>query len=113
MLISTDNHIGFMERDPVRGNDSFLAFEELLATARARKVDLVLLAGDLFHENKPSRYTLWRWVVHTMIAQGKASAFAQSRAKPVGNVSRTSRSFPWAGWPPQDPCEMKCPARAR
>jgi hypothetical protein len=61
-MISTDNHIGFMERDPVRGSDSFLAFEEVLATARAKGVDLVLLAGDLFHENKPSRYTLWRYV---------------------------------------------------
>jgi double-strand break repair protein MRE11 len=60
VLISTDNHLGFMERDPIRGSDSFLAFEEVLATARAQKVDMVLLAGDLFHENKPTRYTLWR-----------------------------------------------------
>jgi len=60
VLISTDNHLGFMERDPIRGSDSFLAFEEVLASARAQKVDLVLLAGDLFHENKPTRYTMWR-----------------------------------------------------
>jgi double-strand break repair protein MRE11 len=60
VLISTDNHLGFMERDPIRGSDSFLAFEEVLASARAQKVDMVLLAGDLFHENKPTRYTLWR-----------------------------------------------------
>ncbi len=62
IMVSTDNHIGFMERDPVRGSDSFLAFEEVLATARKKGVDMVLLAGDLFHENKPSRYTLWRCV---------------------------------------------------
>ena len=60
ILVSTDNHIGYLERDPIRGEDSFLAFEEVLATARAREVDMLLLAGDLFHENKPSRYTLWR-----------------------------------------------------
>lgn len=49
-----------MERDPIRGYDSFAAFEEILAVARREQVDCVFLAGDLFHENKPSRYTLWR-----------------------------------------------------
>lgn len=29
-LISTDNHLGYQEKDPVRGNDSFAAFEEVL-----------------------------------------------------------------------------------
>ena len=60
IIVSTDNHVGYLERDPLRGSDSFLAFEEVLATARRTRADLVLLAGDLFHENKPSRYTLWR-----------------------------------------------------
>jgi double-strand break repair protein MRE11 len=31
VMVATDNHLGFMERDPVRGNDSFAAFEEILA----------------------------------------------------------------------------------
>lgn len=57
-LVSTDNHLGYAERDPVRGNDSFAAFEEVLRTAIAKKVDFLLLAGDMFHENKPSRKTL-------------------------------------------------------
>jgi hypothetical protein len=60
ILVSSDNHVGFLERDPIRGEDSFLAFEEVLGLAIANDVDMVLLAGDLFHENKPSRYTLWR-----------------------------------------------------
>jgi double-strand break repair protein MRE11 len=60
IMVSTDNHLGYMERDAVRGHDSFLAFDEVLATARAQRVDLVLLAGDLFHENKPSRLTMYR-----------------------------------------------------
>lgn len=63
IMVATDNHVGVFERDPIRGEDSFLAFEEILALARHKKVALVLLAGDLFHENKPSRYTLWRCVV--------------------------------------------------
>jgi double-strand break repair protein MRE11 len=57
-LVATDNHLGFAERDPIRCNDSFAALEEVLHTAVQKKVDFVLLAGDLFHENKPSRRTL-------------------------------------------------------
>lgn len=58
ILISTDNHLGYLEKDPVRGDDSFRAFEEVLQIAKANEVDMVLLAGDLFHDNKPSRSTL-------------------------------------------------------
>jgi len=48
------------ERDEWRGKDSFETFEEVFTLARREKVDLVLLCGDLFHENKPSRATLIR-----------------------------------------------------
>ena len=58
ILVATDNHLGFLEKDPIRGDDSFASFEEILATARNKKVDFVLFAGDMFHENKPSRYTI-------------------------------------------------------
>lgn len=60
IMISTDNHLGYLEKDPVRGDDSFRAFEEVLQIAKANKVDMVLLGGDLFHENKPSRRTVVR-----------------------------------------------------
>jgi len=52
ILISTDNHLGFMEKDTIRYNDSFAAFEEIFLTAKSKKADFVLLAGDTFHENK-------------------------------------------------------------
>ena len=58
ILVATDNHLGFMERDPIRGEDSFSAFEEILSTSKDKKVDFVLFAGDMFHENKPSRNTM-------------------------------------------------------
>ena len=58
ILISTDTHLGYMEKDPVRGDDSFRAFEEVLEIARVNQVDMVLLGGDFFHDNKPSRSTL-------------------------------------------------------
>lgn len=60
ILISTDNHLGYLEKDTVRGDDSFRAFEEVLELAKANSVDMLLLGGDLFHENKPSRPTLLR-----------------------------------------------------
>ncbi|AYU80079.1 putative endo/exonuclease Mre11 [Leishmania infantum JPCM5] len=55
ILLTTDNHLGFAERDPRRGDDSFTTFEEVLRAARTEHdVDAMLLGGDLFHENKPS-----------------------------------------------------------
>ena len=35
--------------------DSFNSFDELLGIGVKEEVDMVLLGGDLFHENKPSR----------------------------------------------------------
>lgn len=35
---ATDNHIGYMEKDPVRFNDSLEAFEEVLKIAKAHDV---------------------------------------------------------------------------
>lgn len=55
ILIATDNHIGYLEKDPIRGKDSFETFEEILQIAQAQQVDFVLLGGDLFHNNRPSR----------------------------------------------------------
>ncbi|KAJ3112537.1 Double-strand break repair protein mre11a [Physocladia obscura] len=67
ILVATDNHLGFLEKDPVRGNDSFAAFHEILRVAKQRQVDFVLLGGDLFHDNKPSRKTMHRTI--TMLRQ--------------------------------------------
>ena len=61
IMVSTDNRLGLNETDPVRGLDSFAAFEEVLYLAKHQyRADLVLLAGDLFHHNKPSRRTLYK-----------------------------------------------------
>lgn len=60
ILIATDNHLGYAEKDALRANDSFETFEEILRIARERDVDCLLLGGDLFHDNRPSRRTLHR-----------------------------------------------------
>ena len=36
----------------------FNSFEEILKIAKEKNVDFVLLGGDLFHDNKPSRGTV-------------------------------------------------------
>ena len=54
ILITTDNHMGYREKDAVVGADSFHAFEECLQIANQRNVDFVLLGGDLFHDQRPS-----------------------------------------------------------
>ncbi|CAO2036664.1 unnamed protein product [Urochloa humidicola] len=58
ILVATDCHLGSMEKDEIRRFDSFRAFEEICSLADQNKVDFILLGGDLFHENKPSRSTL-------------------------------------------------------
>ena len=49
ILIASDIHLGYAE-DPIRGDDSFNSFEEVLAIACEQRVDMVLLAGDLFRQ---------------------------------------------------------------
>lgn len=58
VLVATDCHLGYMEKDEIRRHDSFESFEEICSIAEKNQVDFVLLGGDLFHENKPSRTTL-------------------------------------------------------
>ena len=60
ILVATDNHVGAHERDPVRCDDSWRAFHEIMCLAKEREVDMILLAGDLFHENVPSRKSLYK-----------------------------------------------------
>ncbi|KAI1291634.1 double-strand break repair protein mus-23 [Xylaria venustula] len=59
ILVATDNHVGYEERDPIRKDDSWKTFDEIMNLARTEDVDMVLLAGDLFHDNKPSRLSMY------------------------------------------------------
>ncbi|KAI1430471.1 double-strand break repair protein mus-23 [Xylaria sp. CBS 124048] len=59
ILVATDNHVGYEERNPIRKDDSWKTFDEIMNLARTEDVDMVLLAGDLFHDNKPSRLSMY------------------------------------------------------
>ena len=58
ILISSDNHLGAWEKDEIRKQDSFAAFDEVFQLATSHGADIVLLGGDLFHDNRPSRATV-------------------------------------------------------
>lgn len=60
IMIATDNHLGYQEKDELRKHDSFLAVEEILQESLKHESDFLLLGGDLFHEHNPSTYTLNR-----------------------------------------------------
>lgn len=57
--MATDSHVGYNERDPVRKDDSWKSFHEVMCLAKEHDVDMVLHGGDLFHENKPSRMSMY------------------------------------------------------
>ncbi|KAF7494329.1 Double-strand break repair protein MRE11 [Sarcoptes scabiei] len=60
ILVASDCHLGYNEKHPIRGDDSFRTFEEVLQAAQKFNVDFILMAGDLFHVNRPSMQTLSR-----------------------------------------------------
>ncbi|XP_052899403.1 double-strand break repair protein MRE11 [Anopheles moucheti] len=60
ILVASDIHLGFKEKDRIRGDDSFIAFEEVLQHALENEVDAILLGGDLFDVANPSTATLDR-----------------------------------------------------
>lgn len=88
LFTATDNHLGVHEKDPVRGNDSFAAFEEILQLAKRFDVDALLLGGDLFHENKPSRKCM-----HTAMELFRHYCFG-SRPSELELLSDPSVNFP-------------------
>lgn len=47
ILLATDNHIGYNERDPIRGQDSINAFKEILQLAVKHDVSYENLARDV------------------------------------------------------------------
>lgn len=62
IMITTDNHLGYKDKDLIRCDDSFAAFEEVLEKCKSSRADILLIAGDLFDENKPSRRTMHRTI---------------------------------------------------
>ncbi|KAG8086895.1 hypothetical protein GUJ93_ZPchr0010g11290 [Zizania palustris] len=58
ILVATDCHLGYLEKDEICRLDTFDTFEEICSLAVLHKADFILLGGDLFHDNNPSHSTL-------------------------------------------------------
>lgn len=60
ILITTDNHVGYNENEPITGNDSWKTFQEIMMIAKNNKVDMIIQGGDLFHVNNPTKKSLYQ-----------------------------------------------------
>lgn len=60
ILITTDNHVGYNENDPITGDDSWKTFHEVMDIAKEYQVDMILQSGDLFHINKPTKKSMYQ-----------------------------------------------------
>lgn len=45
VMLASDNHIGYMERDPVRGQDAINTFQEILQLAVKHDVRIQLISA--------------------------------------------------------------------
>ncbi|KAF1394041.1 hypothetical protein PFLUV_G00022390 [Perca fluviatilis] len=97
ILIATDIHLGYLEKDAIRGNDSYDTLDEILKCAKTQQVDFILLGGDLFHDNKPSRRCL-----HTCITMLRRYCMGD---RPIHfnilsdqNVNFNTTEFPWVNY---------------
>ncbi|KAG0671558.1 meiotic recombination [Maudiozyma exigua] len=68
ILLTTDNHVGYNESDPITGDDSWKTFHEIMMLAKKHNVDMILQSGDLFHTNKPSKKSLYQVLKSMRIA---------------------------------------------
>ncbi|WPK23819.1 hypothetical protein PUMCH_001066 [Australozyma saopauloensis] len=59
ILLTTDNHVGYLDSDPIRGNDSWITFQEITRLAKTHDVDMMVQGGDLFHVSRPSKKALY------------------------------------------------------
>ncbi|PWW71937.1 DNA repair exonuclease [Tuber magnatum] len=91
ILIATDSHVGYNERDPIRGDDSWKTFDEVMSLAKDRDVDMVLLSGDLFHDNKPSRKAMYQ-----VMKSLRANCYGEKPCE-IEILSDTSQTFQSAG----------------
>lgn len=97
ILVSTDNHLGYAERDGTRGQDSCRTFEEILYLAQKNNVDFIFFAGDIFHESRPSMRILHEAIrlLRTYCLGAKPARF-ELLSDPVTVFSNTA--FPEANY---------------
>ena len=98
IMISTDNHCGYKERDNVIGQDSFLAFEEVLENAIDYESDFLLLGGDLYHETTPSRLLGYEYIIKLELCINKVSKIINTYAFGEQNIQFETYKYPKANY---------------
>uniref|UniRef100_A0A7N6A3S0 Double-strand break repair protein n=1 Tax=Anabas testudineus TaxID=64144 RepID=A0A7N6A3S0_ANATE len=97
ILIATDVHLGYLEKDAIRGNDTNNTLNEILKCAKTNQVDFILLGGDLFHENKPSRKCLHNCI--TMLRKYcMGDSPIQFNILSDQTVNFNTTQFPWVNY---------------
>ncbi|KAM9358713.1 double-strand break repair protein MRE11 [Symphorus nematophorus] len=97
ILIATDIHLGYLEKDAIRGSDSYNTLDEILECAKTNQVDFILLGGDLFHDNKPTRRCLHSCI--TMLRKycmGDSPILFNILSDQTVNFNTTQ--FPWVNY---------------
>uniref|UniRef100_A0A2K5N9E0 Uncharacterized protein n=1 Tax=Cercocebus atys TaxID=9531 RepID=A0A2K5N9E0_CERAT len=97
ILVAIHIDLGFMQKDAVRRNDTCVTLDEILKLAQENEMDFILLGGDLFHENKPSKKTL-----HTCLKLLRKCCMADSPVQfeilSDQSVDFGFSKFPWVSY---------------
>lgn len=75
LAVSSNNFLGFSSSHPIRKNDCFDVFDEVLKRCRFLNVDVLTLGGNLFDQASPSQE-----VLHRAVSLIKSSIFGD---KPI------------------------------
>jgi len=59
ILVATDCHLGYMEKDEVRRHDSFNAFDEICAIASQRQASSAIISLSFFFPNPKPFLNSW------------------------------------------------------
>ncbi|XP_061917830.1 double-strand break repair protein MRE11-like [Entelurus aequoreus] len=97
ILIATDIHLGYLEKDAVRGRDSYITYDEILKCAQTNQVDFILLGGDLFHDNKPTRRCLHSCIT-TLRKYCMGDSPIQFNILSDQTVNFNTTQFPWVNY---------------
>lgn len=63
-MLATDNHIGYNERDPVRGQDSINTFKEILQLAVKYEVSTMPICAESFFQ---AMTFIERWILFSLL----------------------------------------------
>nr|WPK49565.1 MRE11 [Halechiniscus sp.] len=102
ILLASDCHLGVRDREPLVKEDSLRTFEEVLQIAKAKNADMIFMAGDLFHQNRPSRQVVCKTVeILEKYCLGDRPVSVRFISNPAENFASACSHFRTPNW--EDP----------